>query len=427
MTVFAYTEAVRHLEQALKIQDVIDPDDKAKRCDLLLALGDALGPTGQTRRLLEEVAEEAFVLAEALQNAGMAARVCRMALLGYHRQSRGANDQSPVLAKWAERADRCAGPGTPERVFADLALGLRLPGESEQAQQLFRRALTTARDLGDAETFFFAARPFTLNTIPSREAERFERAQETAQFARQGVSSRVLASELSHCAYQFFNWGHRERAEAFWRDVEEIAERTRDAGAQIYPLRDQMMRLFIDGRLEDSVALRERLVELTEQSGSTQTPQLNQLTRVFLYLGRAEEALSVAALGGRDGAPLFMAPCYADSGDRKQAQKLLADLLLRLRTDAAETEPVSWSGPLLILLEVAVLVEDREAVDLVGPRLAGLAHLAGTYRYPNCVARHLGAASALLGKPDEARAYYDQAIEVCTKVRFRPDLALSRL
>jgi hypothetical protein len=33
----------------------------------------------------------------------------------------------------------------------------------------------------------------------------------------------------------------------------------------------------------------------------------------------------------------------------------------------------------------------------------------------------------LLGRPDEARGYYQQAIEVCEKVRFRPELALTRL
>jgi hypothetical protein len=85
------------------------------------------------------------------------------------------------------------------------------------------------------------------------------------------------------------------------------------------------------------------------------------------------------------------------------------------------------SAPLLSLLETAVLVEDRDGAATLVARLAVLANLTGTSRYPNCVARYLGAAAALLGKPDDARAYYDQAIEVCTKVRFRPDLALSRL
>ena len=52
LSVYAYGEAVRHLEQALEVQEVLDPDDKAKRCDLLLALGEALLPAGEPLRAL---------------------------------------------------------------------------------------------------------------------------------------------------------------------------------------------------------------------------------------------------------------------------------------------------------------------------------------------------------------------------------------
>ena len=44
-----------------------------------------------------------------------------------------------------------------------------------------------------------------------------------------------------------------------------------------------------------------------------------------------------------------------------------------------------------------------------------------------CIARHLGDASALLGNTEQARVYYHQALELCEKVNFRPELALSRL
>jgi hypothetical protein len=39
----------------------------------------------------------------------------------------------------------------------------------------------------------------------------------------------------------------------------------------------------------------------------------------------------------------------------------------------------------------------------------------------------MGAAAALLSKPDEARKYYQEAIKACTEMQFRPELALSRL
>jgi len=39
----------------------------------------------------------------------------------------------------------------------------------------------------------------------------------------------------------------------------------------------------------------------------------------------------------------------------------------------------------------------------------------------------LGSAAALLGKYDESRQHYQEAIKVCTEMRFRPELALTRL
>jgi tetratricopeptide (TPR) repeat protein len=46
---------------------------------------------------------------------------------------------------------------------------------------------------------------------------------------------------------------------------------------------------------------------------------------------------------------------------------------------------------------------------------------------PTCVARHLRAAAALLGRYEEALKHYGEAIKVCNEIRFRPELALSRL
>jgi tetratricopeptide (TPR) repeat protein len=44
-----------------------------------------------------------------------------------------------------------------------------------------------------------------------------------------------------------------------------------------------------------------------------------------------------------------------------------------------------------------------------------------------CPSRHLGAAAVLLGRPEEARAYYEEALDMATGLRFRPEIALTRL
>lgn len=50
MGVYAYGEAAGHLERCLQVQEVLAPDDKARRCDLLLVLSDALMPAGESLR-----------------------------------------------------------------------------------------------------------------------------------------------------------------------------------------------------------------------------------------------------------------------------------------------------------------------------------------------------------------------------------------
>jgi tetratricopeptide (TPR) repeat protein len=94
--------------------------------------------------------------------------------------------------------------------------------------------------------------------------------------------------------------------------------------------------------------------------------------------------------------------------------------------DIGSKEDESGAEILLDLFEAALLGSDVETVRALMPRLAPMdRHLRlGFGRYfGGSVGRYLGAAAALLGRPDEARAYYQQALEVCARVRFRPEIA----
>jgi tetratricopeptide (TPR) repeat protein len=80
-----------------------------------------------------------------------------------------------------------------------------------------------------------------------------------------------------------------------------------------------------------------------------------------------------------------------------------------------------------LYLEAAVVTENRQAAELLFKRFINTGTLTSGIFYPTVVPRHLGGACALLGRYEEARKYYDEAIKVCTEMRFRPELALSRL
>ena len=75
-----------------------------------------------------------------------------------------------------------------------------------------------------------------------------------------------------------------------------------------------------------------------------------------------------------------------------------------------------------------MVLGDRDAAGVLGPRMAplsGLLHTEANVIYN--IGRICGGAAVLLGEPEKARGYYRQALEVCTRARFRPELALTRL
>jgi hypothetical protein len=81
----------------------------------------------------------------------------------------------------------------------------------------------------------------------------------------------------------------------------------------------------------------------------------------------------------------------------------------------------------IISLEAAVLAGHHQAAELLLPRLASTRRLTSGLWITTCAGRHMGAAAAFLGRHDEARKYYQRAIKDCTEMRFRPELALTRL
>ena len=82
---------------------------------------------------------------------------------------------------------------------------------------------------------------------------------------------------------------------------------------------------------------------------------------------------------------------------------------------------------LVDFLGLAVAVKDRELCSVLAERLAPAAFLSTANLTQTCPARHLGAAAALLGERDKAMVYYRQALEAASKIRFRPETALTHL
>jgi DNA-binding CsgD family transcriptional regulator/tetratricopeptide (TPR) repeat protein len=447
--VFAYGEAARQLERALAVQDLVDPDDRVKHLDLLLALGVALFPSGETARVIDEVAPEAFALAEGLGDRSMAFRVCRLALdclfaFGAGAQGAGLN-RAPRIGEyrtWAERAGRYADPDSSDRVYADLAFAhaLLMGGQLAQARALRLEALALARQHGDTEAMFSCAIYLLAVGAPEHWEERLRLAEECAGWPRRGVSGQTLGHALLYCGLVQLAQGERAKTEALGRQLDELAERTHFAILRLFVAEHKAVLAIIDGRLEEALALLGRFVELADESGAPIRGRqfgVGVLVSPALYLGRADIWLNILDEYGepaslaRPGRPAMFfiraaarALCLAQLGRVEEARTFLQPVLDDVEGSNGDELRIA---ALVRLLQAAVVVEHTAATEVLAARLTSVAHLTGETGVPTCVALHLGDAAALAGDRSAARAYYLQAMKVASKIRFRPELALTHL
>lgn len=439
MAVYDHGEAVRLLERAIDVQEVLDPDDSVKRCDLLLALGQALIPAGQPRRAYEQVAEETFALAEALGDGQRASHSCQLALWAIRSYGAATMWGTPEAQRWITRADGCAAEGTVDRVYTDHVRATLLQmfqGRIDEAMALKWGALELARKIGDPEVLFRSAwELFNGDAGPMHGRALLPVAEEFTAKPREGVPLRTLARLLSFVGRFYLEWGERERAETLWEEAQALTARTQDPVLSLMDIFNEVMLLTVDGKLEEAVTAGERLIARGDELGSP--VYARQFARAALpaqvYLGRAQEALdrvgAAAQMAGAEENPNLQAlrsNLLAHLGRLPDARALMTQFLAERADTAGGAINVS---ALTRLLETAVMVEDREAASLLAGRAEPIASLSATANIAGISApgRHLGAAAALLSDHEQARAYYRQALEACGKIRFRPEIALTRL
>jgi DNA-binding CsgD family transcriptional regulator len=440
--VFAYGEAARQLERALVVQDLVDPDDRAKRCDLLLSLGEALFPAGENERVITHVAPDAFSLAERIGDRSRAFHASRLALDSLFASGPPYIASQPAYLTWAERAARYAAPASVEHCHADLALATARfsRGQFAQARELRLEALAVARQCADPELLFRAAF-LHLGQLdaPQHWDERLALVEECAVWPREGVSSAALGNMLWYSARTLLAQGERARAEDVYRQIRELAQRSHVATVRMWAALDDVELAVVDGHLEDAWARFDGIADQADESGMsvrTRRVGLSLLMAPSLYLGRAQRWLetfdhnygsAAVAQPDRQSASIRLtagrALCLAQVGRIEETQTLVAPLLDNIEGMDDEL-PIS---PLALLLQSAVVVEHRAAAHALAGRLACVAHLNGDSVLLVCIARHLGDAAELVGDRAAARGYYLQGLESAGKIRFRPELALTRV
>ena len=238
-----------------------------------------------------------------------------------------------------------------------------------------------------------------------------------------------VTSTLGLAGHVFLVHGHRERAEETWGELREVAERSQQANLQIVLLSLSARLALMDGRLEDALNMSLQVTDRGEElglSGFAGSYVHGSEARARLHLGQADQYLQ-QGLAETDTLLSAGALFLAHLGGDGEAADILEQVVIArpgIGTSGDEA-PVDWWDA--SLLQAAVLTKHHVAAELLLNRLAGSSIRTSGLFYPTCIGRHLGAAAALLGRPEESRSHYLEALEVATDMRFRPEIALTRL
>jgi tetratricopeptide (TPR) repeat protein len=381
-------------------------------------------------------APQALSLAETITDNMRASRACLLAMKGlviYGTPTMG----SPQAAQWAIQADRYAEPETVERAWADTMLVWvknSVYDFSANTVALKNRIYDLYPRLGDPDTYWWADGMLVFSGgTPQHDAERLHMAEELAERPRHGVNFLILAMVLFFVVHTFLEFGQRRRAEDVMAEMRTLAERSGQPNLLIVSMLNDAIMAIWDGRLEEALAIRRRILARAQELGIIEFAVMwtTWILPARVYLGDAGRALEAQLQGARSipenvGGDQVILYCLAHLGRYAEVAKMLERRVVSrpgIGSDVDETTPSFDSAA----LQAAVLAGHRQAAELLLRRFAGSKIVTSGLWCTTCTGRHLGAAAALLGRHDEARTHYQEALKVATELKFRPEVALIRL
>jgi class 3 adenylate cyclase/tetratricopeptide (TPR) repeat protein len=417
----AYEEAVAHYQRGLQALDRMPGGSEARRCELLLSLGEASWRAG-----LLEPAKESFRAAATLAEKLADSRALARAALGYGLGEAvvqfDVGRVDPIgneLLELALARLREEDSGLRARIMSHLSNELALTSERERSVTLAEQAVAMARRLGDPGTLAFVL----MKTYPSLwrpdDAERrLAVLTEIAELATGlGDQLRVVQAHVwgLACALELGDAAALAREQQL---VGELTSSVRVPYAKWVAALVVALRAQLEGRLAEVEVLAQSALELGREANTETAAQLFAVQILLLRRdqGRMAELASVfddvverysAVWAWRAAAATF----YGELGDLQRARQALAEL----GRAGLRNLPVqfTWSVGMFFLAEGCWLVSDQrlaaEAYELLLPyrdRCAVVPHSA----FIGPIEGTLGSLAATVGKLELAGEHFARAI-----------------
>jgi DNA-binding SARP family transcriptional activator/tetratricopeptide (TPR) repeat protein len=425
-TSLAFEEAVRLYELALTLAV-----DDVSRCDLLLALGDALARAGDTPASKRRFAEAA----QLAEKRGLAEQLAHAAL-GYGGRivwevSRDDDRLIPLLERALEALPPEDGP-LRVRLLARLAGPLRdarFPAERRHA--IADEALAMARRLEDPPTLAYALAGYLpAHMSPARTHRLIALGTELINLAIDtGELERAVEGYLCR-ACPLLELGEIDRATEDVVALARLAEELRQPSQLLYAANLRAHLALLAGKFQEAEQLIEEAIELGDraQSWNARIAYRMQLYLLRKAQGRLEELVNIYE--GHRGAfdyrtyPIFdciLARFYDDLGRHDEARARFEEL--------AENDfggvPVDeeWLASMCLLAEAAASLGDLRRSRVLYELLRPYEDRVGT-SYPEInlgsVARYLGLLSATEARWGEAERHFTDALHVNRRIGARP-------
>jgi tetratricopeptide (TPR) repeat protein len=433
-TRLAYEEAARLYERALGALDLL-PADIARRCDLLLAAGEAHHRAGAHGR-----ANASFrKAATAARELGSPERLAHAAL-GYAgpRGSFAVVDEELVaLLEEALAAVGLRNDGVRARLLARLAMELYFAGSAERRATLVDEALGLARRLGDPATIAYALNArYAAMWAPENVADRLAIADEVLGLAKRAGDPRLAREGRGRRIVALLEFGDLASAHAEIEVHARAAEEQRQPYGRWQAAVWKAAEALLAGDFEDGEARAREAFDLGRRVRMTDAENCFAVQSFIasMELGRlAELQETVERLATRypDIAVWRAGPAYlhTELGRREEAAKAFEDVAAR-GFGALERDN-QWLSVITAFADVCAYLGDTARAaklrDLLLPFAGRNVVIVEGWASLGSADRALGMLATTVGRWDEAEAHFTAALELNGRLGARPWTARTQI
>jgi DNA-binding SARP family transcriptional activator/tetratricopeptide (TPR) repeat protein len=424
----AYEEAARHYEVALAALEQTGSNG-ARRCELLLACGDAQTKAGDVmtaRNTFRDAADAARALGSP--------RLLALAALGYgaaHQMAGGVVDEAVVrLLEEALAAVGEEDPALRARLLARLAMELSFSDQRERRAELSGEAVDIARRVGDTSGLGMAlvARHWSL-WGPGNVQERLQAVNDLLGLAESSGDERLAMQGHRWRMIDLLELGDMDAVDIEIDAYMKIAARRRRLSDDLYVHIYRAMRLLFAGDFDEAEAAGLRAARVGDRVQDTNTGNAT-LLQALMYrrargnLERLEGPVRYYAerFGTIPGWRCVLAWLLAETGRADASRELLDGFA----SDGFRGLPLDgiWLGAVAYLAETAAVLADGTHAaalhDLLEPYADRNVAIGWASTCAGSASRHLGLLADLLGRRDEAIERLETALAMNERMRARP-------